>query len=284
MLSMLTCGCGQASVTDTMGGTDTDADTSQGTSADTEGEKLPPPPPDSQYTEDKYKVISKETYIDKTTAGFLSQLVGFLSGHEFAKSSDGKCAVAMPDAKFEYLGGLYATDPRCDKHIKHVTSELWEVWFDDDFSVDVVNQYILSDMYKQKFTVCQKLITDGWINYDVWDMGGGQRKAGAYGVISRRNYLPQFAGNTEYDNWYSYLSEPYIATDTLGMNAAGMPETARDLAAVFSSVTGDRDNTMWAQFFSVMISRAFIISIIVNCINRHFRIQTINFHIQLGFL
>jgi hypothetical protein len=112
-------------------------------------------------------------------------------------------------------------------------------------------------MYRQKNTTCQKLITDGWLKYDVWDMGGGQRQAGAYGVISRRNYLPQFAGNTEYDNWYSYLSEAYIGTDSLGMNAAGMPETARDLAEMFSQVTGDRDNMLWAQMFSVMISRAY---------------------------
>ena len=215
------------------------------------------PPPDPSYSAEQYRIISKAEYVDKTTAGFLSQLVGCLSGHEFAKGTDGKCAIGLPDERFKYLEGLYGADPKADKHIKNIKSELWEVWFDDDFSVDVVNQYILADMYKQKNTTCQKMITDGWINYDIWDMGGGQRQAGAYGVISRRNYLPQFAGNTEYDNWYSYLSEAYIATDTLGMNAAGMPETARDLAEIFSQVTGDRDNVLWAQMFSVMISRAY---------------------------
>ena len=213
--------------------------------------------PDPQYSSDEYIVMSKEEYLDKTTAGFLAQLAGFLSGHEFTKSSDGKCTVAMPDSKFEYLGGLYAKDPRCDKHIKHVTSGLWEVWFDDDFSVDVVNQYILSDMYRQKYTISQNLITEGWINYDVWDMGGGQRKVGAYGLFSRYNYLPQFAGNTEFDNWYSYLSEPYLGTDTLGMNAPGMPERARELAEIFAQTTGDRDNVLWAQMFATMISRAY---------------------------
>lgn len=259
LLSLLMIsGCGSAAV-DTTLNTDTQStllDT--GSSADT-GESGPVelPPPSDAYPSDAYYVISKREYLDKTTSGFLSQLVGCLSGHEFSKGSDGKCVVGMPDSKFEYLGGLYGADPRSDKHIKNVKSGLWEVWFDDDFSVDVVNQYILCDMYKQKKTTCQKLITDGWINYDVWDMGGGQRQAGAFGVISRRNYLPQFAGNTEYDNWYSYLSEPYIATDTLGMNAAGMPETARELAAMFSQVTGDRDNLLWAQMFSVMISRAY---------------------------
>ena len=253
---MLLVGCAQnpvisSGVSDTLG---TEAVTDAQNGNETPGET---PPPDSKYSTDAYNIISKSEYVDKTTSGFLAMLAGFLSGHEFAQSSEGKCAIGMPDSKFEYLGGLYATNSSCDKHIKHVTSGLWEVWFDDDFSVDIVNQYILADMYRQKYTTCQKLITDGWINYDVWDMGGGQRKAGAYGVISRRNYLPQFAGNTEYDNWYSYLSESYIATDSLGMNAPGMPETARELAEMFSQVTGDRDNMLWAQMFAVMISRAY---------------------------
>ena len=248
---LLLCGCADTNavlteLTDAQSAADTDP---QG--------PVETPPPDPAYSTDVYYIMSKEEYTDKTTAGFLSQLAGFLSGHEFAKGSDGKCIVGMPDSKYSYLGGLYAENPSCDKHIKYVKTGIWEIWFDDDFSVDVVNQYILSDMYRQYHTTSNKSITDGWLLYDVWDMGGGQRKAGAYGVISRRNYLPQFAGNTEYDNWYSYLSEAYIGTDTLGMNAPGMPERACELAGMFSQVTGDRDNTLWAQMFSVMISRAY---------------------------
>ncbi len=214
------------------------------------------PSPDKRYSPEDYRIISKDEYTDKTTAAFLGQLAGFLSGHEFAKGSDGKCLVAMPDERFVYLRGPYAVGAR-PKHIYNEDSKLWEVWFDDDFSVDVVNQYILADMYYNKGTVCQKYITDGWLNYDVWDMGGGQRKVGAYGLSKRYNYLPQFLGNTETENWYSFISEPYLGTDTLGMNAAGMPETARELAAVFSQATGDRDNLLFAQMFAAMISSAY---------------------------
>lgn len=214
------------------------------------------PLPDKCYSPENYRIISKEEYIDKTTAAFLGQLAGFLSGHEFAKGSDGKCLVAMPDERYVYLKGPYAVGAR-PKHIYNEDTKLWEVWFDDDFSVDVVNQHILADMYSEKNTVCQKYITDGWLNYDVWDMGGGQRKVGAYGLSKRYNYLPQFLGNTETENWYSYISEPYLGTDTLGMNAPGMPETARELAAVFSQATGDRDNLLWAQMFAAMISSAY---------------------------
>lgn len=215
------------------------------------------PSPDSRYSADKYRIITKAEYLDKTTAAFLGQLAGFLSGHEFAKGADGKCLVAMPDEKFVYLQGPYAVGARSCKHIYNEDSGIWEVWFDDDFSVDIVNQYILSDMYENTGTVCQKYITDGWLNYDVWDMGGGQRKVGAYGLSKRYGYLPQFLGNTETENWYSFISEPYLGTDTLGMSAAGMPETARELAAVFSQATGDRDNLLWAQMFSAMISNAY---------------------------
>ncbi len=250
VVTIAICSCAgtpETPSTDTSGAADTAGDAAD----------APIPDPDPSYTSDKYNVISKEEYMDKITAAFLGQLAGFLSGHEFSTSGDGGMAVAMPESKFEYLGGLYADDPRCDKHIKQVSSGIWEVWFDDDFSVDVVNQYILGDMYRQKKTPTQKYISDGWITYDVWDMGGGQRQAGAFGNIQRHGYLPQFAGNGEFDNWYSYLSEPYLATDTLGFNAAGMPETAKELSGMFAQVTGDRDNVLWAQMFATMISNAF---------------------------
>ncbi len=219
------------------------------------------PEPDTQYSAEKYYILSKEDYVDKTTAGFLSQLVGFLSGFEFVKDVGTRCYVGMPDGWFKYCKGPYAADNvhihLTDKHKKDKESGLYEVWFDDDFSVDVVNQYILSDMYRSSKTVTQKYISDGWLAYDVWDMGGGQRKVGAYGLINRYGYLPQFAGNTEFENWYSYLSEPYLGTDTLGMNAPGMPETARDMAEKFAQVTGDRDNVRWAQMFASMISMSY---------------------------
>ncbi len=215
------------------------------------------PKPLASFSESEYYIITKDEYLDKTTAAFLGQLAGFLSGHEYEKGSDGKCIVGMPDSKFVYLGGLYAAKAHADKHIYNESTGIWELWFDDDFSVDIVNQYIVADMFYNKNTLSQKYITDGWRKYDVWDMGGGQRQVGAFGLASRHNYLPQYLGNGEYGNWYSYISEPYLGTDTLGMNAAGMPETARELAAMFSQATGDRDNLYWSQMFSAMISMAY---------------------------
>lgn len=208
-----------------------------------------------------FTVIRKTDLADKTTAGFVAQLVGMLSGYEFKKLPSGRCYVAMPDEWFALCNGPYAGNDKymhhLDKLLKNKTTGIMETWMDDDFSVDVFNQYMLEKMYADYGTVSAKVISDSWLQYGIWDMGGGQRQAGAYGVISRRGYLPQFAGSGEFGNWYGYLSEPYIAADTLGMNAAGMPETAASLAGTFAVVTGDRDNVEWARMFAAMFSMAY---------------------------
>ncbi len=225
---------------------------------------------------DGFRVISKKDYLDKTRAGFISQITGFLSGFEFVSLTKKRFRVAMPDDWFEYLKGPYA-DPNphkhhTDKHLYNEETKMWEVWFDDDFSVDVVNQYIIEDMYRECGSIVKRYISDGWLKYNVWDMGGGQRQAGAYGAISRRRYLPQFAGNTEYENWYSWCTEAYLGSDTLGMNAAGMSETAAELTGIFAQVTGDRDNVLWAQMFSVMMSEAYFESDIATLIRNATRV------------
>jgi len=220
-----------------------------------------PNAPDPAYPEGEYRIIGIDEYKDRTTAGFLSQLVGLVCGYEFATYSSGRCRVAMPDVWFDFLNGPYAGNKEfmfhTDKLIKNKDTGIVEVWIDDDFSVDIFNQYSMEKSYKAYGTVSAKSVSDGWTDYDIWDMGGGQKKVGAYGLISRNGYLPQFAGNTEYGNWYSYCTEAYLGTDTLGMNAAGMPETAVDIAETYALVTGDRDNVEFAKMFAAMISIAY---------------------------
>lgn len=210
--------------------------------------------------QEAYTKIEKSTYYDKTLSGFLSQIVGMLSGNEYV-SSNGHYTVAMPDTWFAFCNGPYAGNTNhithADKHLKNTESDIYEIWIDDDFSVDIFNQYILEDMYTDHGHVHARGVSDGWLRYGIWDMGGGQRQVGAYGLITRKYYLPQFAGNGEFGNRYSYLSEPYIATDTLGMNAGGMPQTAAELAGTFALVTGDRDNVEWAKLFAAMLSMAY---------------------------
>lgn len=218
-------------------------------------------PAKQNTTEGGYYVLSKADYMDKTTSGFLAQLVGFLSGYEFARNSDGSVRIAMPDSWFEMCNGPYAEyttrNPHEDKLLLNSDSGVWETWNDDDYSIDILNQYILRDMYATYGTVASKIIRDDWIKYDVYDMGGGHRTFGAYGLFKNFNYLPSFVGATEFGNLYNVNGEPYIANETLGMNLPGMPDAAVALAELFGNVTSDRDPTNWLKMFSAMISMAY---------------------------
>ena len=211
--------------------------------------------------ESGYHVISIEEYEDKTFAGLMAQFTGFLSGYEFARASDGTARLAMPDSWFELCNGPYAEynsrNVHEDKLKYNETTGIWEVWNDDDFSIDVLNQYILTNMYKEYGTFASKLIKDGWITYNVYDMGGGHRTYGAYGLFSKYNYLPQYVGATEFGNEYNVNGEPYIANETLGMDAAGMPNVAVNMAEIFGGTTSDREPTLWLQYFTAIISMAY---------------------------
>ncbi len=209
----------------------------------------------------QYEYISIEEYRDKTLAGHIAQYVGFLSGYEFARDSSGNPRVGMPDSWFEICNGPYAElNPRnkhSDKLLQNSETGLWEVWNDDDFSIDILNQYIIADMYEDYGTFSAKSIKDGWVEYDVYDMGGGHRTNGAYGLFSGKNYLPAYVGMREYGNLYGVNGEPYIANETLGMSCAGMPGVAADVTDVFAKVTSDMDPVLWARFFSCMYSMAY---------------------------
>lgn len=199
----------------------------------------------------KTQVLSTQAYLDKTTAGFLGQLVGVFTGYEFVKKN-GDYAVGLPDAWFALLRGPYSGDrlPYSKHEAKLVYNEetkRYESWMDDDYSIDILNQYILRDMRETYGTFASEVITDGWVKYDVYDMGGGNRTVGAYALMKNRHYLPMFAGSAEYGNRYNYCSEPCIGNETLGMSAAGMPNKAVDLAEIFANVTGDTDNIFALQ-------------------------------------
>ena len=222
--------------------------------------------------EDLYNILSQEEYMDRTTAGFLGQLVGFFSGYEFVYWSDGKARVAMPDSWFEMCNGPYANPnphkKHSDKLLKNEETGLWESWMDDDYSIDILNQYILKDMYEQYGTVTSKVITDDWVKYNVYDMGGGHRSVGAYGLMSKYRYLPGFAGSWEFGNRYSYCYEPCIENETLGMAAAGMPNTAAELSDIFANVTSDQDPVVWTKFLVTMYSLAYFESDIPTLIRK----------------
>ncbi len=232
------------------------AGTGEGSGEGTGGETGLPVPSDIEYVE-----LPVEVYKDKTTAGFLGELVGFLSGYEFVYSGSSPY-VAMPDAWFELINGPYANPnphkKHADKLLPNESTGKMEVWMDDDYSIDILNQYILRDMYKNFGRITSKVITDDWVNYNVYDMGGGHRSAGAYGLMKNNDLLPEFAGAWEFGNRYSYCYEPAIENETLGMVTAGMPDAASDLTDLFARVTGDQDAVLWAKFFATLYAMAYL--------------------------
>ncbi|MBQ7171803.1 MAG: ADP-ribosylglycohydrolase family protein [Clostridia bacterium] len=208
-----------------------------------------------------YRALSVETYRDKTLAGFLSQLIGFLTGFEFSVDSSGEPRIAMPDSWFKICQGPYAVYNKYCKRdsrlVKNASTGLWDIYIDDDYSIDIFNQYILEDMYAQYGTFAARVIGEDWVKYNIYDMGGGNHSYGAYAIAKNKGYSTPFLGDAECGNRYSQCGEPYIANETLGMSAAGMPEVTADLVDLFAQVTGDRDSYLWARFFTVMYAMAY---------------------------
>ena len=210
--------------------------------------------------EGNYYVLPVETYLDKTLCGMLSQFAGVLTGYEFVYQN-GVPRLNLPDEWFDFLNGPYAEANLHNKHEDKLRFNeqlgLWEVWIDDDYSIDFFNLFMMDDMYEKYGTFATKVITDSWVDYCIYDMGGGHHTFGAY-KLAKLGYFAPFLGSREFGNMYSVHGEPLIENETLGMVAAGLPNAALDLTGIFASVTSDRDPIQWAQFLAAMYSLAYV--------------------------
>ena len=217
--------------------------------------------PDEPEAPEGYNVISKSDYYDKTLSGFMANIVGVLTGYEHVYKG-GVPMVALPDEWYKgLLKGPYAEANENNKHADHLIyneeTKIWEVWIDDDYSIDVLNQYVIRDSYAKYGVITSDAIQNAWVGYNQWDMGGGHRSTGAYGLSAKLGYMPPFTGRAEFGNLYSTIGEPIIENETLGMDAAGMPNVAFDLAGMFSSNVADSDATPWAKYLSAMYAMAY---------------------------
>ena len=209
-----------------------------------------------------FYIISAEDYRDKTTAAFLSNMIGFLSDYKYVWNSDMTPKICMPDTWWRGIctGNDAPDNPYHSKIVKlfyNEETQLWENWIADAYSIDVLSQHILNDMYTAYGTTVTKVITEGWVKYSPWDMGGGNRTAGAYNLAVKKGYISPYLGNAEYGNRYPWCQEPWIGNDGMGMTAAGMPDLALDLTSIFGRVTGDSDNVEWLDFVVAMSSMAY---------------------------
>lgn len=192
--------------------------------------------------------LSRDEYYDKTLAGILGHVGGFLSGYEFLGE------LPFPDEWFRLTYGPYSGDnefvpmpnyPGYDRLFAD-----GRVGSDDDYHVDFFNQLILED-YGPLPAYSQ--IRDAWKRHQVFDWGAG----GEAMKLINEGMLPPQTGQAEFNQFY-WVSEPYIETETLGMVAPGLPTTARDLAGRFARVEGEFDSAVWGEFWAAMYALAYV--------------------------
>ncbi len=203
------------------------------------------------------KEISKAEYVNKTLGGLLGQFSGFLSGYEFVWRGQDPY-IGMPEEWFDFCNGPYAgnyeyytpVDPwRYDRLRVNPATGKNEVYSDDDYHIDIFNQLIMDEFGTSSYAV-----KEAWKKYNVSDWGGGQ---GAIDLISAHDMLAPFTGTIEGGNRWGWCTEAYIENETLGMNAAGMPNVATGLVDTFGSNVGYFDSLVWAKFYAAMYSFAY---------------------------
>ncbi len=214
------------------------------------------------------KRITKTEYVNKTLGGLLGQFAGFLSGYEFVWAS-GDPRVGLPEGWYEFLNGPYAGNytyftpgdyGRYDRLRVDEETGQNKVWSDDDYHLDIFNQYIISEAGTTAYA-----IKETWKKYNVSDWGGGND---AMMLINSSDMLAPYTGSIEGGNRYGWCTEAYIENETLGMNAPGMPNLATELVDVFASNVGYYDSVIWAKFYATIYSLAYFETDIVTLMEK----------------
>ena len=210
-----------------------------------------------------FKTISKDEYYNKTLAGVLGQMAGFLSGYEFVWDGPDP-RLGMPEEWFEFLNGpcagnythfqpgagsLEQNHNRYDRLRLNEATGRYEVYGDDDFHIDFFNQLILKEYGFSSYA-----IKTAWDTHKVSDWGGGEQ---AMRLINSYGLLSPFTGTMEAGNIYSWCTEAYIENETLGMDAPGMMNQTIDLIDTFAANVGYDEPIIWAKFYSSMYSIAY---------------------------
>lgn len=205
-----------------------------------------------------YNILSKEEYYSKTLGGLLGQFAGFLSGYEFAKDGPDPY-IGLPSEWFDFINGPYAgnfthfpvSNPNRYDRLKYITDKGVNVVFsDDDYHIDIFNQLIM-----ENFGFSAEDIKNAWKYHKVHDWGGGYD---ASRIFNTKDYVSPFVGTLEAGNIRSWCTEAYIENETIGMDAAGMINTANLLGEQYASVTGYFEPVMWAKLYATMYSNAYL--------------------------
>lgn len=177
--------------------------------------------------------LAKSDYYDKTLAGIVGEIGGFLSGYEFAAPND----QPLPDSWFDPANGPYAgnftyfTPPgNTADYVRYLAPG--RVRGQDNYFMDFFNQRILQEKGIQPSNAD---IRAEYLKYGISDYGGS---GVANNLMNATGMLPFQSGKQEFNN-IAWCCEPYIETDTLGFITPGMPQTANALASRFAGVSGE---------------------------------------------
>jgi len=182
-------------------------------------------------TTEKYKTIPVETAIDKIRGGLLGQMLGNLNGipHEFE----------------------YFEEPGNVKN--YVPSLPTGAITDDDTDFEWV--YIYEMQKRRKVLLYSEEITSLWkerINRRIWFSNLYARYLMDIGI------KPPYTGSTALNPWASFNISGSFLSETFGLIAPAMPQTAAKIGLNYTTVAISAEPAQTTQLFTTMISTAFI--------------------------
>lgn len=182
-------------------------------------------------TEKEMKTLPVEVVIDKIRGGLLGQILGDLNGlpHE----------------------NRYINE---SGNVKNYIPSLPEgAWTDDD--TDFEWFYICEIQKNRNAFLSTDTITKLWrkrVNKGVWCSNRFVR------YLMDIGFKPPYTGYTTFNPWAEFNISGQFLCETYGLVAPGMPQTAARIGLNYTTVAINNEPAQTTQFFTTMISTAFI--------------------------
>ncbi len=175
--------------------------------------------------------IPAETIVDKIRGGLLGQMIGNLNGlpHEMQY-------IEQPGNVKNYIPSLpdgARTDDDTDFEWVYIT--MMQKYRNAYLPVDTIYQ-----LWKQR------------INRNIW-------RANRYArFLMDMGIKPPYTGNTAFNPWSGFNLSGQFLCETYGLIAPAMPQTAAKIGLHYTTVAILGEPAQTTQFFTTMVSRAFI--------------------------
>lgn len=179
----------------------------------------------------QYIFLSRDEVIDKIRGGLLGQMLGNLNGlpHEMK----------------------YIDEPG---NVRNYVPALPDgAWSDDDTDFEWV--YVVEMQKNRKPLLSQEQIFHFWkerINKRIWCSNLYARTLMDLGI------KPPYTGNGIFNPWANFNISGQFLSETFGLMSPAMPQTGARIGLNYTTVAIDNEPAQATQFFTAMISTAFI--------------------------